>query len=181
VPEIEAFTKWWGPNPQSQIVTFPLSLGRETFVFATTGQCDWTEESWTCPGDVAELRHVYRDYHPDARALLAACDSVLKSALYERDPLPQWSVGRVTLMGDACHPMLPFMAQGAGMAIEDAVVLSRALAQSPSDITAALRRYEDARRERTAQIQIGSRGNQWMKTQGNADGVYGYDAWRVAL
>jgi len=181
VPEIEAFTKWWGPNPQSQIVTFPLSLGRETFVFATTGQSDWTEESWTCPGDVAELRHVYRDYHPGARALLAACDSVLKSALYERDPLPQWSVGRVTLMGDACHPMLPFMAQGAVMAIEDAVVLSRALAQSPSDITAALRRYEDARRERTAQIQIGSRGNQWMKTQGNADGVYGYDAWRVAL
>lgn len=180
VPEIEAFTKWWGPNPQSQIVTFPLSLGEETFVFATTGQSDWTEESWTCPGDVEELRQVYRDYHPDARALLQACDSVMKSALYERDPLPQWSVGRVTLMGDACHPMLPFMAQGAGMAIEDAVVLARALEQD-ADVASALRRYESARQDRTAKIQIGSRGNQWMKTQGNADWVYGYDAWGVSL
>ncbi len=180
VPEIEAFTKWWGPNPQSQIVTFPLSLGQETFVFATTGQSDWTEESWTCPGDVEELRRVYRDYHPDARALLQACDSVMKSALYERDPLPQWSVGRVSLMGDACHPMLPFMAQGAGMAIEDAVVLSRAIDQI-ADVPSALRGYESARRDRTAQIQIGSRGNQWMKAQGNADWVYGYDAWSVNL
>lgn len=180
VPEIEAFTKWWGPNPQSQIVTFPLSLGQETFVFATTGQSDWTEESWTCPGDVEELRQVYRDYHPDARALLQACDSVMKSALYERDPLPHWSVGRVSLMGDACHPMLPFMAQGAGMAIEDAVVLARALEQD-TDVASALRRYESARQDRTAKIQIGSRGNQWMKTQGNADWVYGYDAWGVVL
>lgn len=180
VPEIEAFTKWWGPNPQSQIVTFPLSLGQETFVFATKGQSDWTEESWTCPGDVEELRRVYRDYHPDARALLQACDSVMKSALYERDPLPQWSVGRVSLMGDACHPMLPFMAQGAGMAIEDAVVLSRAIDQI-ADVPSALRGYESARRDRTAQIQIGSRGNQWMKAQGNADWVYGYDAWSVNL
>ena len=183
VPEIEAFTKWWGPNPQSQIVTFPLNLGRDTFIFATTGQDSWQEESWTSPGDVNELRSFYRDYHPDARALLDACDSVLKSALYEREPLPQWSVGRVSLLGDACHPMLPFMAQGAGMAIEDGVVVARCLAQAQqlSDVAPALQRYASARQARTAEIQIGSRGNQWMKTQGNADGVYGYDAWAVAL
>jgi len=183
VPEIEAFTKWWGPNPQSQIVTFPLNQGRETFIFATTGQESWTEESWTSEGDVNELRSFYQDFHPDARALLDACDSTLKSALYEREPLPCWSVGTVTLLGDACHPMLPFMAQGAGMAIEDAVVLGRALAGAGSRAEAerALLTYENARKERTAQIQIGSRGNQWMKTQGNADWVYGYDAWHVAL
>ena len=183
VPEIEAFTKWWGPNPQSQIVTFPLNRGRDTFIFATTGQDSWQEESWTSPGDVNELRSFYRDYHPDARALLDACDSVLKSALYEREPLPQWSVGRVSLLGDACHPMLPFMAQGAGMAIEDGVVVARCLAQAQqlSDVAPALQRYASARQARTAEIQIGSRGNQWMKTQGNADGVYGYDAWAVAL
>jgi salicylate hydroxylase len=183
VPEIEAFTKWWGPNPQSQIVTFPLNLGRDTFIFATTGQDSWQEESWTSPGDVNELRSFYRDYHPDARALLDACDSVLKSALYEREPLPQWSVERVSLLGDACHPMLPFMAQGAGMAIEDGVVVARCLAQAQhlSDVTPALQRYATARQARTAEIQIGSRGNQWMKTQGNADGVYGYDAWGVPL
>lgn len=183
VPEIEAFTKWWGPNPQSQIVTFPLNLGRDTFIFATTGQDSWQEESWTSQGDVNELRSFYRDYHPDARALLDACDSVLKSALYEREPLPQWSVERVSLLGDACHPMLPFMAQGAGMAIEDGVVVARCLAQAQqlSDVTPALQRYATARQARTAEIQIGSRGNQWMKTQGNADGVYGYDAWGVPL
>jgi salicylate hydroxylase len=180
VPEIEAFTKWWGPNPQSQIVTFPLNQGRDTFVFATTAQDSWTEESWTREGDVQELRSFYRDYHPDARALLEACETVTKSALYERDPLPQWSVGRVSLLGDACHPMLPFMAQGAGMAIEDAVVLSRAIDQV-ADVPSALRAYESARRDRTAKIQIGSRGNQWMKTQGNADWVYGYDAWSVVV
>lgn len=183
VPEIEAFTKWWGPNPQSQIVTFPLNQGRETFVFATTGQDSWTEESWTSEGDVAELRAVYKDFHPDARKLLDACDSVLKSALYEREPLPQWSAGCVTLLGDACHPMLPFMAQGAGMAIEDAVVLGRALADvnTPEQAESGLQAYEGARRERTARIQIGSRGNQWMKGPGNADWVYGYDAWTAPL
>ena len=183
VPEIEAFTKWWGPNPQSQIVTFPLNQGQETFIFATTGQDSWTEESWTSSGDVNELRGFYKDFHPDARALLDACDSTLKSALYEREPLPQWSKGLVTLLGDACHPMLPFMAQGAGMAIEDAVVLGRALAGvgSRAQAAEALRRYEKTRMERTAKIQIGSRGNQWMKGQGNADWVYGYDAWNEPL
>jgi len=178
-PEIEAFTKWWGPTPQSQIVTFPLNLGRDTFVFATTGQESWTEESWTSAGDVHELRAFYKDYHPDARMLLDACDTVLKSALYERDPLPRWSVGRVTLLGDACHPMLPFMAQGAGMAIEDGVVLGRCLAGDEPE--AELKRYEAARLERTGKIQIGSRGNQWMKGQESADWVYGYDAWRTPL
>ncbi|WP_137918869.1 FAD-dependent monooxygenase [Hydrogenophaga sp. 2FB] len=183
VPEIEAFTKWWGPNPQSQIVTFPLNQGKDTFIFATTGQDSWHEESWTSEGDVNELRGFYKDFHADARALLEACDSTLKSALYERDPLPQWSVGTVTLLGDASHPMLPFMAQGAGMAIEDAVVLGRALAgvSTRAQAEAALRRYEKTRQERTAKIQIGSRGNQWMKGQGNADWVYGYDAWNEPL
>ena len=181
VPEIEAFTKWWGPNPQSQIVTFPLNLGRDTFIFATTGQDSWHEESWTSEGDVQELRSHYQEFHPHARALLDACDHVLKSALYERDPLPQWTVRQVSLLGDACHPMLPFMAQGAGMAIEDGVVLARCLDAHANDVHAALMRYEHTRRERTAQIQIGSRGNQWMKTQGNADWVYGYQAWKTPL
>ena len=179
VPEIEAFTKWWGPNPQSQIVTFPLNLGQDTFVFATTGQESWQEESWTSEGDVNELRSFYKDFHPDARALLDACTSVLKSALYERDPLPQWSQGRVTLMGDACHPMLPFMAQGAGMAIEDGVVLGRCLVGA--DPALEMQRYAQARQDRTAQIQIGSRGNQWMKGQQSADWVYGYNAWTAPL
>ncbi|WP_414448055.1 FAD-dependent monooxygenase [Burkholderia sp. 22PA0099] len=180
--DVGAFVKWWGPTPESQIVTFPLNRGRDVFIFATTAQPDWTHESWTAPGDPDALRDAYRHFHADARALLAACDTVLASALYVRDPLPQWSRDGFTLLGDACHPMMPFMAQGAGMAIEDAVVLSRALdAATPATLAAALERYETARRERTARIQIGSRGNNWLKEGGNADWVYGYDAWGVPL
>ena len=179
---MNAFTKWWGPTPDLQIVTFPLNRGKETFVFATTPQADWREESWTLPGDVVELRAAYKSFHPEARALLDACTEVMKSALYVRDPLPRWSQGCVTLLGDACHPMTPFMAQGAGMAIEDGVVLGRALQDvKATEVPAALKRYEDGRRERTARVQIGSRGNEWLKEGGNADWVYGYDAWSAPV
>lgn len=182
IPNLDAFTKWWGPTPDLQIVTFPLNRGRETFVFATTAQDDWRHESWTMPGDVEELRQAYVGFHPEARALLDACESVTKSALYVRDPLPQWSVGRVTLLGDACHPMVPFMAQGACMAIEDAVVLGRALSGvDVAGVAAAFRNYENARKDRTARVQIGSRGNEWLKQGGNADWVYGYVASTALL
>ena len=183
VPNIQAFTKWWGATPESQIVTFPLNQGRDTFIFATTAQDSWHEESWTTPGSVDELRGFYADFHPDARALLDACDSVLKTALYERDPLTAWSLGPMTLVGDACHPMMPFMAQGAGMAIEDGVVLARNLAgvAAPAQVAAALHRYETMRMERASQIQVGSRGNNWLRSGGNADWVYGYDAWSVPI
>ena len=182
VPNLSAFTKWWGPDPAIQIVTFPLNRGRDIFVFATTPQADWRAESWTLPGNVAELRASYKGFHEDARALLDACDEVLKSALYVRDPLPAWSVGRQTLLGDACHPMMPFMAQGAGMAIEDAVVLARCLEDATlDDVPARLKQYEQLRLPRTSQIQIGSRGNEWLKAGGNADWVYAYDAWQEDL
>jgi salicylate hydroxylase len=182
IPNLNAFTKWWGPTSDYQIVTFPLNRGRETFVFATTPQNDWRHESWTMAGDVAELRAAYASFHPEARALLDACTETMKSALYVRDPLPQWSGSRVTLLGDACHPMTPFMAQGAAMAIEDSVVLGRALAGVGIDgVTEALQRYETARKDRTARVQLGSRGNEWLKDGGNADWVYGYDAWSAPL
>ncbi|MDR3096690.1 MAG: FAD-dependent monooxygenase [Paraburkholderia sp.] len=182
VPNLDAFTKWWGPESTSQIVTFPLNRGREIFVFATVPQESWRHESWTTPGRVEDVRAAYAAFHQDARALLDACDDVLISALYVRDPLPAWSAGHCTLLGDATHPMMPFMAQGAGMAIEDAVVLARCLAEAgATGVPAALARYQQARHERTSRIQIGSRGNAWLKEGGNADWVYEYDAWNVAL
>ena len=183
VPNLQAFTKWWGPNPESQIVTFPLNCGKDIFIFATTAQDSWQLESWTTPGSVQELRDSYAGFHPDATALLDACNEVLKTALYERDPLPHWSKGHMTLLGDASHPMMPFMAQGAGMAIEDAVVLARCLehVSSAAAITEALQTYEAMRLERTSQIQIGSRGNNWLREGGNADWVYGYDAWNEPM
>ncbi|WP_029041347.1 FAD-dependent monooxygenase [Cucumibacter marinus] len=182
VPNLDCFTKWWGPTPDIQVVTFPLLRGEETFVFATTSQSDWTEEGWTVAGDVEELRRVYAGFHPDVRALLAACQSVTKSALYVREPLERWNSGPVTILGDAAHPMVPFMAQGACMAIEDAIVLARALEKAgPADVEDGLARYAAARQARTARVQENSRANTWLKSAGNADWVYGYDAWNVPI
>lgn len=182
IPNLDSFTKWWGPTPDRQIVTFPLNRGSEIFVFATMAQDNWTEEGWTLPGDIAELRAAYVDFHPEARALLDACEDVTRSALHVREPMKRWSAGAITLLGDAAHPMVPFMAQGACMAIEDAVVLARALEGArPATVADALKRYEAARIPRTARVQQGSLANDWLKQGTNADWVYGYDAWATGL
>lgn len=182
LPDADAFTKWWGEIPEKQIVTFPLTRGEEIFVFATLPQENWTEEGWTLPGDVNDLREAYQNFHTDALSLLASVQSVTRSALHVRDPMPQWSRGCATLLGDAAHPMVPFMAQGACMAIEDAVVLARALTQaSAGDTVDALRLYEDERKPRTAKIQANSLANNWLKNGSNADWVYAYNAWTTEL
>ena len=179
---LDAFTKWWGETTDKQIVTFPLTGGKEIFVFATTPQSDWKEEGWTLPGDVQELRDEYQDFHPDARALLDACETVTKSALFVREPMDTWSKGAATLIGDAAHPMVPFMAQGACMAIEDSVVLGRCLKDAnPASLRNDLEKYETARKPRTAEIQRSSLANDWLKGKGNADWVYGYNAWNVPI
>lgn len=180
LPDLDSVTRWCGPGPGSQIVSYPLNRGDDIFVFATAAQPSWRQEGWTQPGSVEELCDLYADYHAEARALLEACDAVLKTALWERDPLPFWSRGQVTLLGDAAHPMLPFIAQGACQATEDAVVLARCLRRTP-DVAAAFRRYESARLGRTARIQRGSRDTGWLREGGNADWVHGYDAWTTPL
>lgn len=180
IPNVDSFTKWWGPTSDRQLVVFPLLRGEEVFVFATTPQTDWSEEGWTLPGDIEELRAAYADFHPEARAILDCCTTVTRSALHVREPMETWSRGHITIMGDAAHPMVPFMAQGATMAIEDGVVLALALKDaSPADVPAALARYEGARLERTAKVQRGSLANEWLKKPENADWVYAYKAWEA--
>jgi len=185
IPDIQAFTKWWGKTPESQIVTFPLNNGKDIFIFATTAQDSWTEESWTGAGDPDELRSHYEHFHADAKKLLVACTEVLKTALYERDPLEYWAKGRLALLGDSCHPMMPFMAQGACQAIEDGILLARELDGLASDVVLSealadsLKNYEIARKPRASTIQVMSRTNEWLKKGGGADWLYQYDAWTV--
>ena len=114
--------------------------------------------------------------------VLAACPDVHKRPLVERDPLERWVEGNVALLGDACHPMTPYMAQGAAMAIEDAAILSRCLQGIERDgVAAAFARYGRNRQQRTAKMQLTSRANDWGKSATDPDWVYGYNAWTTAI
>jgi len=178
--DAEAFIKWWGPTQQSMLITFLINRGEDLYIFATRSEESWRQESWSSEGDVAELRASYADFHREAREVLDQCDEVLKTALYERDPLPHWTKGRVTLLGDACYPMMPFMAQGAAMGLEDAAILARCVAEETS-LDAALARYEKTRLGRASTMQLVSRENEFLRTGIDADWVYGFDAWQAAL
>jgi salicylate hydroxylase len=117
-------------------------------------QDSWRGESWTDKGDVATALAEYEGWHPQVRGILAAVDETFIWALFDRPALKRWSVGRATLLGDACHPMLPFMAQGAAQAIEDGATLTACLAgTSRGDIPTALRRYEQLRLPRASRVQ----------------------------
>ena len=176
-------TKWWGKD--RHIVIYYVTAARDEIYFTTSQpeKADWmTRESWSTKGDLSELRAAFLHFHSDVQAVLAAAPEVHKWGIYERDPLPSWSKGRVTLLGDACHPMTPYMASGAAMALEDAVVLSRCLADEDfEDIETALRTYEAIRKPRASAVQAGSSANNWMRQETNPDWLYGYDAWRVPL
>ena len=103
--------KWWGPD--RHIVIYYVTRGRDEIYFTTSQpEPDFQVESWSATGDVGELREAFAGFHPDVRAVLEACPAVNKWAIFERDPLPRWVDGNVVLMGDACHPMTPYMAQG---------------------------------------------------------------------
>jgi salicylate hydroxylase len=181
-PDLDSFIKWWGDKPEVQIVSFPLNQGKDIFIFATTPQPEWTLESWTEHGHISEIKDIYQHFSADAKIRLNACTEVMKSALYVREPLPTWHKGNMVLLGDAAHPMMPFMAQGAGQAIEDAVVLARCIDESKGDnLEVVWQKYENTRLERTSKIQISSRSNEWLKNGGNGDWVYEYNAWKTPI
>jgi 6-hydroxynicotinate 3-monooxygenase len=179
--EIDDCTKWWGPD--RHIVIYYVKPDRSEVYFVTSQpEPNFTVESWSAMGDVNELRNAFSAFHPQVRHVLASCPSVHKWALVDRDPLDHWSEGNITLLGDACHPMTPYMAQGAAMAMEDGVVLSRCLAGVDRDgVSEAFARFEATRKPRTSRVQLSSRTNTWLKNKTDPDWVYGYDAWREPL
>jgi salicylate hydroxylase/6-hydroxynicotinate 3-monooxygenase len=174
-------TKWWGED--RHVVIYPVKPDRSEIYFVTSQPEPGFElESWSATGDVKVLREAFEAFHPEARAVINAAPEVHKRPLVDRDPLERWVDGKVALLGDACHPMTPYMAQGAAMAIEDAAILSRCLAGVDRDgVEAALRRYEATRKARTSKMQFTSRQNIWGKGVTDVDWVYGYNAWEAPL
>jgi salicylate hydroxylase len=146
---------WIGPH--GHIVTYPLRRGELLNFVTAIERDDWLIESWSEAGTVEECRRDLALWHADVLAIVDAIDIPYKWAMLGREPLEHWSAGRVSLLGDACHPTLPFLAQGANMAIEDGMVLARCL--SAYDIPDALHRYEAARLDRTSRIVRGSLEN----------------------
>ncbi len=143
-------------GPDAHVVSYFVGQNRKYLnLVAITNQDSWDIESWTEPGDVRELRNRFSDWSPQLKEILQRVEEpVYRWALYDRQPLPTWVKGRTTLLGDACHPMVPLLAQGACQAIEDAAVLSDCLGSMPA--SDALSEYERIRLARTANIQAQS-------------------------
>jgi 2-polyprenyl-6-methoxyphenol hydroxylase-like FAD-dependent oxidoreductase len=175
-------TKWWGPD--RHMVIYYVTAARDEIYFVTSvpESAKWmTTESWSAKGDLRQLKEAYAGFHPEVQAVLDACPEVYKWALLDRDPLPRWHEGRIVLLGDACHPMTPYMAQGAASALEDAAVLSRCFEKAGGGIGEVFRLYEASRGPRASAIQTASSTNTWLRGETDPSWVYGYDAWAAPL
>ena len=146
-------------GPDRHVVSYFIGRNRSHLnLVCISPEDSWETESWTEQGTMEDLLSRFEGWSPEFLSLLGRVEEpIFRWALYDREPLEQWGIGTTTLLGDACHPMLPFMAQGSCQAIEDAVVLARCLSDTNTkDVASALRRYEDARQGRTAQVQTSS-------------------------
>jgi salicylate hydroxylase len=152
-----ASSNWLGPR--GHVVHYYVRGGAMVNFVAVYETSSWTEESWSTPGTVQELLQTYSGWNEELLTTFRATERCFKWALYDRDPLSQWSRGRVTLLGDAAHPMLPFLAQGAAMAIEDGYTLGSLLSGAGdfTQIAAALTEYERRRIPRTSRVQLSAR------------------------
>lgn len=150
-------TNWVGPG--GHFVHYPVRGGKLLNFVGIAERDDWSVESWTMQGSPDEFANDFRGWHKNIQTLIKKGGKPFKWALKTRHPMPKWSGERVTLLGDACHASLPFLAQGAVMAIEDGFVLARAVEKYADDYAKAFRAYEGARLERTARVMKGSADN----------------------
>ena len=149
---------WLGP--QAHIVHYPLREGEIVNIVAIVEdgwQGDDAENFWDQAGDARQINHRFSRWHTSARELIGAVKSWRRWPLFDRNPVQRWSLDRVVLLGDAAHPVLPFLAQGACLAIEDAGVLANAIAHHDGDVNAAIQNYEERRILRSSEIRIASR------------------------
>ncbi|QBR04107.1 FAD-dependent monooxygenase [Paraburkholderia pallida] len=152
-----ASSNWLGPK--GHVVHYYVKGGAMVNFVAVYETDEWTQESWSTPSSVDEILKTYAGWNQELLTTFSKAERCFKWALYDRDPLARWSQGRVTLLGDAAHPMLPFLAQGAAMAIEDGYELASKISdvQSLAGIEEALAEYERQRIPRTSRVQLGAR------------------------
>jgi len=146
---------WLGPH--SHVVTYYVNGGKAVNIVAVHETDQWVEESWNALSTREELLGDFKGWHSNITRLFERVTEVYRWGLFDRDPMQGWSQGRITLLGDAAHPMLPFLSQGAAMAIEDAYVLAVALDGLPGQLDKALAQYQAERLPRTARVQLEAR------------------------
>jgi len=155
---MDRWLMWAGPS--KHFLVFPVRHGTMVNYVGFVPTDEEMKESWSAPGDPQVLREAFDGWDPRIREVLAQVDHTFRWALYDREPLPTWSCGRLTLLGDAAHPMLPHLGQGANQSVEDGMALATIVAQTDAaGVPAALQAYERLRRERVAEIQHGARVN----------------------
>ena len=155
---MDRWLMWAGPS--KHFLVFPVRHGEIVNYVGFVPTDEEMKESWSAPGDPDKLRAEFKGWDPRIKHLLEQVDHTFRWALYDREPLPAWTKGRLTLLGDAAHPMLPHLGQGANQAIEDGMALAIILSQTDkASVSAALHAYEKLRRERVADVQQGARQN----------------------
>jgi 6-hydroxynicotinate 3-monooxygenase len=173
--------KWWSED-RHMMVYYVTSKRDEIYYVTGVPQAEWPAGQSVAPSSRDEMREAFAGYHPSVQKLIDATPEVTKWPLLERDPLPLWSRGRLVLLGDACHPMKPHMAQGAAMAIEDAAMLTRCLDEvGATDYAGAFALYEANRAERASKVQLVSHNNTWLRTNEDPAWVFAYDVFNEPL
>ena len=177
----ENCVKWWSED--RHMMVYHTTAKRDEYYYVTgVPHPAWDFQGNFVDSSREEMFDAFQGYNPTVQALIESSESVTKWPLLNRNPLPLWSRGRLVLLGDACHPMKPHMAQGAGMAIEDAAMLTRCLQETGlSDYRTAFNLYEANRKNRASRVQAVSNANTWLRTQEDPAWVYGYDLYSHAL
>ena len=171
-------TKWWGTN--SHILIYYIEQSRDEIYLVTSAKGEWhSSASWEfCPRE--EVTRAFEGFHSEVRKVIETAPQLTKWPILDIEPLDTWSKGRLVLLGDACHAMMPYMASGAAMAMEDGAVLARCLAQL-DDYAAALALYQTSRMPRVSKVQRISAENSFLRHPTDPTWVFGYDAVTVPL
>ncbi len=174
--EFETCVKWWWERERHIMAYATKKDGSEYYYVTGVPVESWEHEAGWVDSSREEMEAIFGNSHPVVNALVNATEEVTKWPFWNRDPLSLWSEGRLCLLGDACHPMRPHMAQGAGMAIEDAAILTRCLSETGLEAyRTAFAMYEATRRDRATKVQTISNANTWLKDPEDPAWVYGYD------